>query len=205
MVMDSEINIKKRKTVFVVDDHSQIRESFKCLYESVHLDVETYESGEVFLKEYDPQRKGCLITDVRMPFMSGIELVQRLDLTKGMLKVIFITGYGDIPMAVQAMKAGASDFLLKPVNIQYLLDITQKCLREISLTNTAKPLFYEHIKSLTRREKEVMDLVVEGKLNKQIAHELNISMSTVEAHRAQVMRKMKVKTLADLIKVNLIN
>lgn len=194
---------KNNKTVFVVDDNSQIRESFRCLYESVQLDVETYENGADFLNNYNPQKKGCLITDVCMPLMSGIELVEQLDLSTGKLKVIFITGYGDIPMAVQAMKSGAADFLLKPVNIQHLLDITQKCLREVSKDSPTQPLYEECMKNLTRREKQVMRLVVEGKLNKQIANELNISMSTVEAHRAQVMRKMKVKTLADLIRVNL--
>ena len=132
--------------------------------------------------------------------------MEYLNTTKNRLSVIIITGYGDIPMAVRAMKAGAADFILKPVNHQDLLEITQSCLKKNQ--NNSFQLhsdFCQRIKSLTKREKQIMDLVIEGKLNKQIAYDLNISISTVEAHRAKVMKKMETRTLAELIRANLLH
>ncbi|WP_454781800.1 response regulator transcription factor [Legionella sp. WA2022007384] len=191
--------------VSVVDDDPEIRQSFRWLFESVNIPVCTYENAESFLDSYDYMQKGCLIIDVRMPLMSGLELLEYLNASRNQLSMIMITGYGDIPMAVRAMKAGASDFILKPVNHQHLLEITQKCLKKIQ-THSLQPQsdFYERLERLTKRERQVMDLVIEGKLNKQIAHTLDISISTVEVHRANVMRKMETKTLAELIKINLL-
>ncbi|CAM2950311.1 sigma 54-dependent response regulator [Legionella steigerwaltii] len=190
--------------VFIVDDDPEICKSFRWLFESINLHVQTYTNAKDFLDNYNNQ-SGCLIIDVRMPVMSGLELLEQLNASKNQLSVIIITGYGDISMAIRAMKAGAEDFILKPVNHQILLEITQRCLKKIKRNTTQSQTdLQERMNGLTRREKQVMDLVVEGKLNKQIAHELNISISTVEVHRANVMRKMEVKSLAELIKINLI-
>ncbi len=192
--------------VFVVDDDPVICQSFRWLFESVNIPVRTYESAKDFLDCYSCKQKGCLIIDVRMPVMSGLELLEHLNTLRNQLSVIMITGYGDIPMAVRAMKAGATDFILKPVNHQHLLEITQKCLKKTHIHSFhSQPDFYERLHRLTKRERQVMDLVIEGKLNKQIAHELDISISTVEVHRANVMRKMETKTLAELIKINLLH
>lgn len=192
--------------VFVVDDDPVICQSFRWLFESVNIPVRTYENAKNFLDCYSSTQKGCLIIDVRMPIMSGLELLEHLNTLRNQLSVIMITGYGDIPMAVRAMKAGATDFILKPVNHQHLLEITQKCLKKTHIHSfQSQPDFYERLHRLTKRERQVMDLVIEGKLNKQIAHELDISISTVEVHRANVMRKMQTKTLAELIKINLLH
>lgn len=192
--------------VFVVDDDPEICQSFRWLFESVNIPVNTYENAKTFLNHYDVAQKGCLIIDVRMPIMSGLELLEHINPLKNQLSVIIITGYGDIPMAVRAMKAGASDFILKPVNHQHLLEITQKCLKRVHNGPVQSQSNYqERIDRLTKRERQVMDLVIEGKLNKQIANDLDISISTVEVHRANVMRKMEAKTLADLIKINLLH
>lgn len=193
-------------TVFVIDDDPEICQSFRWLFESVSLKVKTFLDAHSFLESYDPNQKGCLIIDVRMPVMSGLELLEHINLTKNQLSVIMITGYGDIPMVVRAMKAGASDFILKPVNHQHLLEITQKCLKKLqNKMFQPQPNFHNCLNSLTKRQRQIMELVIEGKLNKQIAYELNISISTVEVHRANVMRKMGVKTLAELIKINLLH
>ncbi|PWY54297.1 DNA-binding response regulator [Legionella qingyii] len=193
--------------VFVVDDDPEICQSFRWLFESVNIPVHTYENAKSFLDSYDYMQKGCLIIDVRMPLMSGLELLEHLNASRNQLSIIMITGYGDIPMAVRAMKAGATDFILKPVNHQHLLEITQKCLKKMQSHSFLQPQsdFYERLERLTKRERQVMDLVIEGKLNKQIAHMLDISISTVEVHRANVMRKMETKTLAELIKINLLH
>lgn len=190
--------------VIIVDDDPEICASFRWLFESVNLRVQAYENAKDFLDNYDASQHGCLIIDVRMPIISGLELLEYLNTTKNQLSVIIITGYGDIPMAVRAMKAGAADFILKPVNHQDLLEVAQSCLKK-NQNNTfqLQSDFSQRINSLTKREKQIMDLVIEGKLNKQIAYELNISISTVEAHRAKVMKKMETKTLAALIRANL--
>ncbi|KTD69115.1 MULTISPECIES: response regulator transcription factor [Legionella] len=193
--------------VFIVDDDPEVCQALRWLFESVNVTVHTYKDAQDFLESYDFKQKGCLIIDVRMPVMSGLELLeQHLSTSRTQLSVIMITGYGDIAMAVRAMKAGAADFILKPVNHQHLLEITQKCLKKTYHYTVPHPQsdFFERLERLTKRERQVMDLVIEGKLNKQIAHELDISISTVEVHRASVMRKMEAKTLAELIKINLI-
>ncbi|HHF7368103.1 TPA: response regulator transcription factor [Legionella bozemanae] len=191
------------KTVFVVDDDPEICKSFKWLFESINLQVQAYDNARGFLDSYTNQQ-GCLIIDVRMPIMSGLELLEQLNASQNRLPVIVITSYGDISMAIRAMKAGAEDFIPKPVNHQNLLEVTQKCLKKNNSNTISQSHFHERMNSLTKREKQVMNLVVEGKLNKQIAYDLNISISTVEVHRANVMRKMETKSLAELIKINLI-
>jgi two-component system response regulator TtrR len=192
------------KTVLVIDDDLEVCRSFRWLFESVNLRVQIYSSAESFLNGYDLNQRACLIIDVRMPVMSGIELLEHLNLVRHKLSIIMITGYGDIQMAVRAMKAGAVDFILKPVNHQHLLEMTQRCLNNQNSVNLLEDDFCDRFETLTNRERQVMDLVVDGRLNKQIAYDLDISISTVEAHRAKVMRKMKVKTLAELVKISLI-
>ncbi|WP_392536596.1 response regulator transcription factor [Legionella sp. 227] len=193
--------------VFIVDDDPELCQALRWLFESVNIPVYTFSNAKEFLEHYDMKQRGCLIIDVRMPVMSGLELLeQHLNVSKSQLLVIMITGYGDIPMVVRAMKAGASDFILKPVNHQHLLEITQKLLKKTyNYPLQSQSDFFERLERLTKRERQVMDFVIEGKLNKQIAHELDISISTVEVHRANVMRKMEAKTLAELIKINLIH
>lgn len=193
---------KNNLTVFIIDDDQEICESLRWLFESVQFDVETYYSPKDFLENYDEQRNGCIIADVRMPHMSGLELLEHLKLNRITLPVIVITGYGDISMAVRAMKAGAVDFILKPINDQNLLEIIQKNINRrminISLSN-----IHERLSHLTAREQQVFVLVAEGNSNKEISKELSIAISTVEAHRAKIMQKLEAKNLADLIKIYL--
>jgi FixJ family two-component response regulator len=193
-------------TIFVVDDDPEIRTSFRWLFESVNLSVETYDSAISFLDTYDPTRQGCLILDVRMPIMSGLELLDLLKLQKNCLPIFVITKHGDIEMAVRAMKAGAIDFLTKPINNQNFLDLVQKTLYNHSFNNVeTHNAVGNRIHSLTEREHQVLGLVLEGKLNKEIAHFLKISISTVEAHRAKIMHKMQAKNATELVKFCLKN
>ncbi len=188
------------QTIFIVDDDLNVCNALRWLFESVHFKVETYTSALAFLDHYHCNRQGCLIADVRMPIMSGLELLEHLNLQKNRLPVIIITGYGDIPMAIRAMKLGAIDFVLKPFNDQCLLEIVQKLPMQSVDTDTIEHV-NKRIDRLSERERQVIDLILEGNLNKQIAHELSISISTVEAHRASIMRKMQAKNLAQLIKL----
>lgn len=191
-----------KKTVFVVDDDCKIREALQWLLESIGLPVETFVSADDFLKNYQPERPGCLIIDVRMPEMSGLELLSHLKLINCQLPVIVITGYGDIPMAVRAIQAGAVNFISKPLNEQYLIDLIQELFRQTSLTEVTMDTkkIKERFALLTARERAVLSLLFEGKLNKQIAFDLNTSLSTVELARGNIMQKMAVKTLAHLIR-----
>jgi FixJ family two-component response regulator len=190
-------------TVHIVDDDASVRESLRWLMESVDLDVTTYDSAQAFLRASDNATAGCLLLDVRLRDMSGLELQHRL-LEKGFrLPIIFITGHGEVAMAVQAMKDGAVDFVTKPFNDQKLLDSVQRVLsqaREMSEKSAHRDLVGKRLISLSPRERQVLDKVIEGKLNKIIASELNISNKTVEAHRARVMEKMQAHTLAELIR-----
>jgi len=195
--------ILNKLTVFIIDDEPEVCHALQWLFESVNLQVETYHCAKNFLEKYTSNRAGCLIVDVRLPMMSGLELLEHLKGKNYNLPVIVITGYGDIPMAVRAMKAGAVDFILKPLNDQYLLEIIQKYLYQPSHSIQFNEV-QERINTLTPREREILSLIVEGKLNKEISYELSIAKSTVEAHRAHIMQKMKVKTLAELIKIYLL-
>lgn len=188
-------------TVFVVDDDSVVLDSLRWLLESVNLRVETYSSAEAFLKNYSIFRVGCLVADIRMPGMSGLQLQQKLTEHKYALPIIFVTGHGDIPMAVRAMKYGAADFIEKPFNDQDLLDRAQAAL-EKDKNNHQRRRRYETIRArmanLTRREQQVLNLVVHQNANKTIAGELGVSIKTIEFHRARVMEKMHADSLLDL-------
>ncbi|QRN05184.1 response regulator [Legionella sp. MW5194] len=189
------------QTVFIIDDEPEVSEALQWLFESVGIQVKAYTNANEFLDQYHANMRGCLISDVRMPGMSGLELIEKLKEQNNLLPVIIITGYGDVPMAIRAMKAGAIDFILKPVNDQNLLEIVQQRLNQSTTQNTWVTEVSERIQTLTEREIQVIELIVEGKLNKEICYELSISRSTVEAHRASIMKKMKAKNLAQLIKM----
>ena len=191
-------------TIFVVDDDQTLRSSLRWLLESLKLNVRTYASAHEFLSTYDPVQPGCLVLDVRMPDICGLELQEILTQRGIRIPVIMITGHGDISMAVRAMKAGAVDFIEKPFNDQELLERVQQALtldagqrREEAQKKNAN----DHLVLLTPREREVLEKVVCGKLNKIIADELGVSMKTVEAHRAKVMKKMGVNSVAELTRI----
>jgi two-component system response regulator FixJ len=191
-------------TVIVIDDDEAVRGSLKLLLRSVKLPVAVYASAQEFLPTYAIDQPGCLVVDVRMPGMSGLELQQQLNLRGAMIPVIFITGHGDISMAVEAMRQGAFDFLPKPFRDQELLDRVQRALekdagnrREIAQTERV----WELLDTLTPREREVLELVTSGKPNKVMAAELGVSQRTVEIHRARVMEKMHASSLAQLVRM----
>lgn len=190
--------------VYVVDDDAAVRDSLRWLLESVNLDTVTCQSAAEFLEAYDAERPGCLVTDVRMPGLSGLDLQEQLTETGVTLPVIVVTGHGDIQMAVRAMKAGAFDFVEKPYNDQVLLDLIQKAVEQ-SLrdgdTRAEQASIEARLDSLTPRERQVLDLVVEGESNKGVARHLDISEKTVETHRARVMEKMEAGSLAELIRM----
>lgn len=194
----------KKPTVFAVDDDVAVLESLTLLLRSVGLPARTYGSASEFLDAYDPAAPGCLVLDVRMPGMSGLELQERLHALGSKLPIIFITAHGDVPMAVKAVKAGAVDFIQKPFRDQELIDKIQRALKvDAHLRMQVADLdeISARLSSLTPREKEVMEGVVAGKVNKVIAHELGLSQRTVEIHRARVMEKMKAKSLAQLVQM----
>ena len=189
-------------TVFVVDDDHAVLRGLRLLMKSVKLDVQTYSSAQEFLDSYDPARPGCLVLDMRMPGMSGLELQEMLQKKNISIPVIIITGYGKVPAAVQAMKKGAVDFLEKPFNDQVLVDQVQKAVArdaQIRQKQAEKEAVSAQLALLTPRERDVMELVVAGKLNKVIARELGLSPKTVESHRSRVMKKMKVDSVAELV------
>jgi two-component system response regulator FixJ len=190
-------------TVFVVDDDQAVRDSLALLVQSVGLEVETFPSAREFLDAYRRDRPGCLITDIRMPGMSGLELQEQLSADHRPIPVIVLTGFGDVPAAVRALKGGAIDFVEKPFNPQALLDLVQQAIvRDAELREQAgrEADLASRMASLTPREHEVMALVVAGKANKVIAIDLAISERTVELHRARIMKKMRVRSLAELMR-----
>lgn len=190
--------------VFIVDDDEAVRDSLRMLMESIGLATEAFASADQFLDAYDESRSGCLVLDIRMPGMSGLELQALLNERRAMLPVIFITGHGDVPMAVQAIRGGAYDFIQKPFREQELLDRVQQVLAEDERNRDVlhqKREILERLSTLTPREREVLDLVVAGKANKVIAIDLGLSQRTVEIHRAHVMEKMQTKSLAHLVRM----
>ncbi len=190
--------------VFIIDDEEPIRDALEMLISSVGLKVQSYDSAITFLDEFDISQKGCLILDIRMPMMSGLKLQDELIARNASLPIIFISGHGDIPMAVNAVKKGAQDFIAKPFNDQELLDCVQRTLREneeVQEKLTAKQEISDRMDLLSERERQVMDLMVEGEANKVIAIDLAISQRTVEVHRANVMEKMAAASLAQLVKM----
>jgi RNA polymerase sigma factor (sigma-70 family) len=195
---------EKATTVFIVDDDDAVRSSLRLLFKSLGLATTAYASAQEFLAGYDPDQPGCLVLDVRMPGMSGLELQQQLSMRGAMIPVIFITGHGDIPMAVEAMQHGAFDFLQKPFRDQDLLDRVQRAIERDAENRSAvraTEQIRERLESLTPREREVLDLVLQGKANKVIAGDLGVSQRTVEIHRARVMEKMEARSVAQLVRM----
>ena len=190
--------------VFIVDDDEAVRGSLRLLIRSVGLQAQAFGSAQEFLASYDARHPGCLILDVRMPGMSGLELQQELNRRGATIPVVFITGHGDVPMAVEAMQQGAFDFLQKPFRDQELLDRVQRALArdaESRASMAARAEILERLASLTPRETEVLRLVTNGKANKVVGAELGVSQRTVEIHRAHVMEKMKAGSLAELVRM----
>jgi two-component system response regulator TtrR len=191
------------QVIYVVDDDEAMRDSMSWLLEGEGYAVACFESGEHFLNAYHDEMRGCLVLDVRMPEMSGLELHEHLADRGSALPVIFVTGHGDVPMAVAALQRGACDFIEKPFHNEDLLVRIRRALA-LDCQNASRrkrtDAVAHRLEQLTQREREVMNLVVAGKLNKQVADELNISMKTVEAHRARVMDKMGARTLAELVR-----
>ena len=191
-------------TVVVIDDDDAVRGSLKLLLKSINLPVTVYASAQEFLPSYVLDQPGCLIVDVRMPGMNGLELQQKLNLRGAMIPVIFISGHGDISMAVEAMQHGAFDFLPKPFSDQDLLDRVQRALqrdadnrRQVAQSDR----ICECLELLTLREREVLALIVIGKANKVIASDLGVSQRTIEIHRARVMEKMQAGSVAQLVRM----
>ena len=206
MSANANKNTRKKPTVYIVDDDDGMRRALTVLMSTVGYSAVAFERPADFLQKLDPNQPGCLVLDVRMPEMSGLEVQQHLNRQGSMLPVILITGHGDIPMAVQAMKDGAFDFLQKPFRDQDLLDRINGALKQDAEN---RELVERHadlkrrVDSLTPREHEVMALVVDGRANKVIAIDLGLSERTVEIHRANVMEKMQARSVAHLVKMHL--
>ena len=198
--------IPKKGTVYVVDDDEAVRDSLQWLLEGKDYRVRCFDSAETFLSRYDPREVACLIVDIRMGGMTGLELQDRLVERKSPLPIVFITGHGDVPMAVDTMKKGAMDFIQKPFDETALVTLVERMLAQ------ATTAFAESLQAasrdalmakLTTREAQVLERIVAGRLNKQIADDLGISIKTVEAHRANIMEKLNANTVADLLKIAL--
>lgn len=199
---DAQDNIPSK--VHVVDDDPGMRDSVSFLLESVGIDVACYESAEDFLERYDAQMRGCLLLDVRMPGMSGLQLHEKLREESIKLPVIIVTAHSDVPMAVAAMRNGAFDLIEKPYNDQLLIDRVREAIdrdRTEHHEHLQEAAVRERLAELSPREDEVMRLVVSGFLNKQIASKLGLSIKTVEVHRSRVMQKMAARSLADLVRM----
>ncbi|UFS56981.1 response regulator transcription factor [Comamonadaceae bacterium M7527] len=196
----------KKGTVYVVDDDEAVRDSLQWLLEGKDYRVRCFESAEGFLSRYDPREVACLIADIRMNGMTGLELQERLVERQSALPIVFITGHGDVPMAVDAMKKGALDFVQKPFDeaaitnlVERMLDHATEAFESLQQAASRDAL----LAKLTSRETQVLERIVAGRLNKQIADDLNISIKTVEAHRANIMEKLGANTVADLLKIAL--
>ena len=199
-----ETDVSREGVVVVIDDDASVRASLKELFESVGLKVKLYTSGSAFLEDRIPDATSCLVLDVRLPETSGLNVQEELARADVHVPIVFVTGHGDIPMAVRAIKAGAVDFLTKPFRSHDLLDAVFTALEQdrtrretLQLRSTLR----EHFESLSARQREVVARVVAGDLNKQIAAELGLSEATVKVHRANAMRKMHAKRLADLVRM----
>jgi len=194
-----------KPTVFVVDDDAWVRESLETLIRDEGWQPETFASAQEFLNRPRTFAPSCLVLDISLPGLNGLELQKRVAVERTDMPIIFITGHGDIPMSVGAMKAGAVEFLTKPFNDEVLLTAIRQALERsrVALAREAEMQeLRDHYASLTPRERDVMALVVSGLLNKQVASELGITESTVKAHRGQVMQKMKANSVADLVKIS---
>lgn len=194
-------------SVFVIDDDQAVRDSLGLLLKSMGHRAKLFESAQAFLDQFDPDVTGCIVLDIRMPGMSGMELQQRLKALRCAAPIIFVTGHGDVPMAVEAMHQGAFDFIQKPFRDQELLDRINQALNwnaEHRSDEDRRRAVQERFTTLTPREREVMDCVVRGLANKVIAMDLDLSQRTVEIHRARVMEKMNARSLADLVRMSLL-
>ena len=191
-------------TVYIVDDDEAVRSALRFLIRSVGLQAQVFASAPEFLAAYDPRHPGCLLLDVRMPGMSGLELQQELNQRGAPIPVVFITGHGDVPMVVEAMQQGAFDFLQKPFRDQDLLDRVHRALARDADSRArlaGRAGILARLATLTPRETEVMRLVTRGKANKVVGAELGVSQRTVEIHRAHVMQKMRASSLAELVRM----
>lgn len=199
-------NVDNNRTVYIVDDDEGVRESLSLLLRTVDLKAETFASAMEFLDDYNPGMRGCLLLDVRMPVMTGMQLQGELQRRGCAMPIIFLTGHGDIPMAVEAMKRGAIDFIRKPFREQVLLERINEALK-IEATEqqqrAARKQLLAKLGTLTAREREIFDLVAEGMMNKVIAIDCGISERTVEVHRSQIMKKLQARSLADLVKAKI--
>lgn len=199
--------MNRPQTVFIVDDDEGVRDGLGLLLETVGQSCQSFSDALEFLDHYNPEMGGCLVLDIRMPRMTGLDLQKLINRKGWTIPIIFITGHGDIPMAVEAMRRGALDFIRKPFREQKLLDRINEALnvdadkrRELMSSNAVR----DRIATMTEREREVFDLVAQGEMNKVIGASLGISERTVEVHRAQVMKKLDVKTLAQLVRIQLV-
>jgi FixJ family two-component response regulator len=194
------------QTVFIVDDDEGVRDGLSLLLATVGLSCELHESAHDFLDAYDGDRRGCLLLDIRMPRMTGLDLQKKLEEMGCTLPVIFITGHGDIPMAVEAMRRGALDFIRKPFREHDLLERINEALNideDAHRKARDRQELADKLSTLSEREKQVFDRVADGQMNKVIAADLGISERTVEVHRGQVMKKLDVRTLAQLVRVKI--
>jgi two-component system, LuxR family, response regulator FixJ len=198
--------LEPKQLVYVIDDDEAVRDSMGMLLESADLAFRCFASADDFIAEHDGSQRGCLVLDIRMPGMNGIELQQKLKSIDSSLPIVFITGHGDVAMAVEAMRQGALDFLRKPVDEEAFLERIAYALDQESgdwHQKLDREEARQRIASLTEREQEVFHLVAEGVANKAIASELGISERTVEVHRSQVMKKLEARTLAQLVRIHL--
>ena len=195
-----------RATVFVVDDDSSTRELLSWLMKKNGLHSEVFADARSFLDAYRPGAPGCLVVDLNMPGMNGLDLQQYLKDNGVQLPVIFLSGRADVPKAVRAVKEGAIDFIEKPFDYRHVVGLVEECIRrdaEARQANEKKRVFCERLSQLTQREREVLDLVVAGRMNREVAEKLDISIKTVEAHRAKIMEKLEVNSLAELVQAKL--
>lgn len=200
--------MNNKQTVFIIDDDEGVREGLALLLESINQPYELYSSAFKFLENYDKSKRGCLVLDIRMPRMSGLDLQKRLKMQQASLPIIFISGHGDIPMAVEAMRQGAIDFIRKPFREQDLLDRINEAL-SISFNESLRKDVpdlqqkLDKIDTLSDRELDIFNRISRGDMNKVIASDLNISERTVEVHRSQVMKKLEIRTLAQLVRLKI--
>ena len=195
------------KTVFVVDDDAAVRQGLRFMLRVAEYDVEAFPSARSFLENYDPRRGGCLLLDVQMPQMTGLDLQQQLNVRGWRIPVIFITGHGTVPLAIAAMKAGAFDFIEKPLREDSLLESIERALRwndRAYEERLERATLQVRMAALTPREREVFELVAAGEPNKVIARHLGISFRTVELHRAHIVEKLHARSLSDLIRMAII-